>query len=135
MTRLSTDPIDLQLDPATGDLAVGGGLALSRGLAGVVQAARIGMQLIAGEWFLDLDLGVPWFERDGVPAARAIFGQKFNEAKLTRELGAVLAQTPSIVSVTQLTVKFSAATRAVTVVWSARTSFGDTPIDTLALGT
>lgn len=134
MTRLTTDPVDLALDPDTGDLSLDGGLHLSSGLAGVVQSARIAMQMIAGEWFLDLDLGVPWLERDGVPASRAIFGQKFNEAKLTHELGSVLAETPNIVAVTQLTVNFSATTRAVTVVWSARTAFGDTPPDTLALG-
>jgi hypothetical protein len=93
------------------------------------------MSMIAGEWFLDLDAGVPYFERDGVPASKAIFGQKYDQAKALRAFRAALESTPGVVAITQLTVMFNAASRALAVTWRATTTFGDTPIDTLALGT
>jgi hypothetical protein len=132
---LSTDPIDLLLDPSTGDLVVQADLALSSGLGAVVQAARIRMAMIAGEWFLDLDAGLPYFERDGVDASRAIFGQRFDQDKALRAFRDALEGTPGVVAIAQLDVAFDVRSRAMTVTWRATTSFGDTPIDTLALGT
>lgn len=132
---LSTDPIDLLLNTSTGDVVVGTDLSLSRGVAGVVQAVRVRIALIAGEWFLDLDAGIPYFERIGVVAAKAIFGQKYSQAKAIAAFRAAILSTPGVVSVRSLTITFSGLTRALTVLWSAQTAFGDTPTDSLVLGT
>ena len=129
---LATDSIDLLLNAVTGDLAIPP--VLSSNFAGVVQAARVRLATIAGEWFLDLDAGVPYYERSGVAAAKAIFGQKFDQAKAIAAFRTAILSTPGIVSISTLTVFFTGTTRAITVQWQARTVFGDTPVDTLALG-
>jgi len=132
---LSADPVDLPLDPATGDLTfTNGRLVLTTGVPAVIQGARIRMQTIAGEWFLDLDTGVPYFERDGVPAAKAILGQKFSVAKASAAFRKQIFDTPGVTAVTALNVSFDGPTRALNVNWQAETAFGDTPADSLAAG-
>jgi hypothetical protein len=131
---LRSDPIDLLVNALTNDVVITTDLALTSGVAGVMQAVRIRLATIAGEWFLDLDLGIPLFERVGVSTARAIFGQKFDQTKAANEFRKAILSTPGIVSVTSLEVTFDGKTRAMTVIWGAQTAFGDTPVDTLTLG-
>ncbi len=133
---LETDPIDLALD-ADGDLAFDetGSPYFTRGLPAVKQACYIAVSMIRGEWFLDLDAGVPWLERDGVDAATAILGQRFDESKVRREVRAALFTVPEIVDVPVLTAAFNSTTRRVSVSWEALTAFGETITDTLERGT
>ncbi len=140
MSVLSTDEIDMYIDPATGDLTATGDIAMTSGIAAVVQGARTRLRIIAGEWFLDRALGIGYFERDGVSAARAIIGQKFDRAKTLREfrtalLGSAAAPgVPGITSLTRLEVTFDGPTRTIAVTWQARCTFGDTPTDSLVIG-
>ena len=135
MAILSTDPIDFPLDPVTGDLVITNGrLIATTGLTAVVQGVRRRIQMIAGEWYLDLDYGVRWFERSGVPAASAIFGQKFDQAKCDLELRRAILATPGVTSVIKMDISYSSTTRALSVAWQARCVFGDTPVDTIAIG-
>jgi len=135
MAILSTDPIDFPLDPVTGDLVIANGrLIATTGLTAVVQGVRRRIQMIAGEWYLDLDYGVRWFERAGVPAASAIFGQKFDQAKCDLELRRAILATPGVTSVIKMDISYSSTTRALSVAWQARCVFGDTPVDTIAIG-
>lgn len=137
---LSTDRVDFKIDPITGDVVIGTDVQFVSGMDAVVQGARIRIRMIAGEWFLNLDAGVPWFERVGVPIDRVVFGQKYNEARALSAIRGALLGTPifdgvpAIVAVTKLTAAFNGATRGVTVSWQAKTEFGDTVADTLALG-
>lgn len=132
---LSTDPVDLPIDPVTGDLAfVNGRLVFTTGVPAVIQGARIRMLKIRGEDFLDLDDGVPYFERDGVDASEALLGQKFNVGKATRAFAEQLDVTPGVVAVSALDVKFDGKTRGLSVNWRALTEFGDTAADSLAKG-
>lgn len=127
MALLSTDPIDVATD-ANGDLFMdANGTKFSRGLTGVVQAARIRMRLFLGEWFLNLDSGVDWW---------AVLGEKWDataEAKLRDDLTATILGTPGIVSVTSLTLDLNPTTRVLTINWQAKTLFGDTTLDKLAV--
>ena len=135
MAILSTDPIDIPLDPITGDLVITNGrLVPTTGISAVIQGVRRRIQMIAGEWFLDLDYGVRWFERAGVPAASAIFGQKFDQAKCDLELRRAILATPGVTSVIKMDIFYSSTTRALSVAWQARCVFGDTPVDTIAIG-
>jgi hypothetical protein len=138
---LLTDEIDVQIE-ATGDISATGDLVLTKGIAAVVQGAQIRLRQVAGEVFLNLDQGVRYFERDGVEASAALLGQKFDRDKTLREfrralLGDVslgVEGVPGIVELTRLECDFVRSTRTLTVTWAARTEFGDTPADTLALG-
>lgn len=135
MALLETDPYDLALGE-DGDLAIGedGGPYFTRGLPAIKQACYIAVSMIRGEWFLDLDAGVPWLERDGVDAATAILGQRFDEGKVRREVRAALFSVPEVVDVPVLTATFNASTRKISVSWEATTAFGETIEDSLERG-
>lgn len=140
MALLSTDQIDVAVDPATNDIPAQGDLTMTSGIAAVIQGARIRLRAVAGEWFINLDFGVALYERDGVPASRAILGQKFNRLKAINEYRDALLGTstkagvPGLVELLKLEVAFDGPTRTMTVLWQARTAFGDTPVDTLKIG-
>lgn len=141
MTILSTDEIDIALN-AAGDIPATGDLTMTSGVDAVMQGARIRLRQVAGEIFTNLDQGVRYLERDGVLARDAIMGQKFDRAKALREfrralLGDVslgVVGVPGIIELTRLECTFVTATRTLTVTWQARTDFGDTPVDVIALG-
>jgi hypothetical protein len=126
MAVLSTDPIDWGLAP-DGDVAVGQDVQWTTGLAGVVQSCRIAIQMIRGEWFLNDAEGVPYFERDGVPAADALLGQPFNSLKAVAAYRDALQAVPQVISILALTVALDKSSRKLSVTWAVRTTFGDTP--------
>lgn len=124
---LSTDRIGLLLD-ADGDLDV---FALSRGewstgLDAVAQGIQARIQLVKGEWFLDLDAGVPWFEGENVPSAEAIIGGRFDANRVRDLISTEILATPNVRSIVKLSVDFSPSTRVVVVSFKVRTAFGDT---------
>lgn len=130
---LSTDPIDLLLD-VNGDIVIDTDLQWSTGLNGITQGIRIQLRLVKGEWFLDLDDGVPYYEREGVTADEALLAGRFNEAKALAAFRAAILRAPGVNTITSLAVAFDGPTRKLTVTWSVRTKFGDTPVDTLTRG-
>lgn len=127
MALLETDPRDLLLD-ANNDLVFeGGDLVLSRGVPGVAQACRIALLMFAGEWFLDLDAGIPYWQ--------SILGQKPAVAKAAAKIAVreALQSVEGVLEITKLEVNFVGASRTLTVTWAVRCAFGETPADTLAL--
>jgi hypothetical protein len=124
--QLADQPRDLLLD-VDGDLVVKNGGALSRGLVAVVQACRIALQLFAGEWFLDLDAGIAYWE--------SILGQKAPVAIQAANIALrqELLKVDDVLAVTRLDISFEARTRVMRVVWQVSTAFGETPIDTIVL--
>lgn len=139
MPTLLTDPIDLKLDEHTHDLAIeDGDFVFIYGVDGVAQLIKIAVLMIAGEWYLDLDEGVKWKEREGVPASRAILGQKFDERKAISEIrDAILKMTNDdgsklIQSITAILVDFDRQTRDLSIRYEVITVFGDTIADTLS---
>lgn len=128
---LEDAPIDLKIDE-DGDLAVeSGDLVLTSGLPGTVQACMIAMKLIRGEVFFDLDAGIPYLLRPGVPITDVILGQKFNEAKARAAFVAALLDVDNVTRVLELTFAFDGDTRALSVRFKVRTAFGDTDLETL----
>lgn len=130
---LSTDPIDLLLD-STGDLVVTSDLQWSTGVSGISQGIRIALQLFKGEWFLDLDEGIPYLEREGVPADEALLGAKFNQGRAVAAFRDAIRRAPGVNTIVSLNVAFDRGTRKITASWIVRTEFGDTPADSLKLG-
>lgn len=131
MALLATQPIGLRLTE-DGDLYRGSSrMEMIAGLDGVVQAVRVRLLLCKGEWFANLDVGIPYLERDNVTAAEALLGQHFNRAKADAAFRAAILRTPGIVEVRSLVIEFDASTRTMSVTWSALCEFGETPEDTL----
>lgn len=109
--------LDLALDPDTGDLLVeGGDLVLTGGADNVIQEAKINLGWVMGEWFLDEDRGIPYFEQvlvksPNLPVIQALYRR-------------ALLGTRGVVSVESLTLDLDKATRTLTVRWSARITDG-----------
>lgn len=132
---LTTDLVDIPLDPNTGEIVfTNGKIILTSGPDAVTQGIRLRMQEVKGEWFLDLDSGIPYYERDGVPATEAIFGQRYSQVRALQAYRNAILSTPGVVELLQLAVTFDVKTRKLSVSWQVRTSFGDTPSDSIALG-
>lgn len=131
MALLLTEPGALKLT-ADGDLDRSvNRVQFASGLDAVVQGVRMRMLLCKGEWFANLDVGVPYLERDGVPANEALLGQVFHEAKALAAFRRAILATPGVKDVVSLTALFDPATRNLSVTWRASTVFGETPADSL----
>lgn len=131
---LETDPLDILLGN-DGDLAiVDGDLSWSSGLAGIAQGIRVALQLFKGEWFVDLDEGVPYLEREGVTSDEALLGGRFDEARALRYFRAAIGRAPGVLEIVSLSVTFDGPSRALTATWVVSTEFGDTRPDSLSLG-
>jgi hypothetical protein len=112
---LANEPIDFKLD-ADGDLVVP--IQFVSGLEAVAQGIRVRLKLFRGEWFLNLDEGVPYFED--------LLGRKFDRARAREIIRTELLKSPGVVEITSLTADFDGQTRALSVDWAVRTEFGDT---------
>ena len=114
---LITDPIDLLLD-ADGDLIVTTDLQFSSGLAGVAQGIRIRILTFKGEWFTDLEFGVPYYQD--------LLGHKFDNTKARIAFRDAILSAPGVLGLTELETTFTGSTRALNVSWRVATVFGDT---------
>ncbi len=123
---LETDPRDLELDEDN-DLVITTDLQWTRGIDAVVQSCRIALQMFQGEWFLDLDAGIPYWDK--ILAQKPDVAIAAAQAAFTDTLNAI----EGVVSVLLMDVQYNNATRNLTINWRVRCVFGDTPTDTLAL--
>lgn len=124
----SPDPArDIYLDALTNNFALtpGGDLALVGGVPSIVQAIRQKLRAFLGEWFLDEEEGVAWFEsilvkNPNLTAIRAIHRD------------AILA-VPGVLDLTKLDLVVDASTRTLTVTFEATSDTGELVVDAVAL--
>jgi hypothetical protein len=123
---LETDPQGWKLDD-DGDLDVEAFAAgdFATGLEGVERGIASRIRLCRGEWFLDLDLGVPYFESPDVPASEAIIGQRLNVAYVRDVMARTITSAQGVTALLSLTVELDASTRELTVNWRTQTVFGE----------
>lgn len=107
--------VDLELD-GDGDLVVDRDAHFTTGLDAVAQGIRIRVQMFEGEWFLDLDTGIPYYQD--------ILGQKFNEVKIRAAFREEILAAPGVGALLELAVTFDNATRILSVTWKVQSSFG-----------
>ena len=125
---LVTDPYDWKLDE-DGDVIVP--IEYVRGLEAVEQACRVNIRAVRGEWFANLDDGMPWYENDTVPERLALLGGRFNKARVLEEFRKVLLGSFGVSEVLSLDVTFDNPSRHMTVTWKTKTVWGDTLDDSL----
>ena len=124
---LITDPIDLLIDDENDLVIENGDLQFSKGIDAVVQQCRISLQMFQGEWFLDLDAGIPYWQ--------SILGQKPAVALaaariyMRRELELI----EGVDRVLKLDLSYTGTSRTLVVTWQVSTIFGETPVDTIDL--
>lgn len=130
-TGTVTPGLDWAIDLDTGDLLFP--LRYTTGLEAVAQAIRIRLLNFKGEWFADLDDGVPYLARDGVDASEALLGQQFNELRALAAFRTAIKAAPGVDVLDLLAVEFNNATRTLTVSFRVRTSFGVIVVSELEL--
>ena len=126
---LLTDPIDLKIDSLTGELSLDGDdLTFSTGVDAVAQGLKQRILLFKGEWFANLDEGVPYYDNEETGEV-GILGSKFNEERIRAAIRSVILATPGVSSIRSLSAQYDGATRTVTIAWNVVTTFGDTVTD------
>lgn len=118
MPYLETDPLDIACDDDHDLLVDAEGLHLISGLPGVAQLIRIAILLFLGEWFLNLEVGMPWFQE--------ILGQKFDAALIRQRLSERISKIPAVAEIISIAVSFDADARAVSIDYEVRVDWGDT---------
>ena len=105
---------DFAIDPATGDLDMSGGDA--KQTVDIAQAISWKLCLVLGEWFLDLDDGIPYFE------------EFFVKAPVIEHLETILKDAvlsfDEVESVADMNIDYNENTRKLTVVWAAESTTG-----------
>lgn len=122
MALLATDPVCFARD-VSGDLDLP--LRLASGLEAVAIGVRSRLLLFAGEWFLDLDAGVPYLPGLGVEERAALLGQRYDAVRTRAVFRREILATPGIVALTSLQTSFDGALRRLSVAWRARCAFGE----------
>ncbi|MCC6178804.1 MAG: hypothetical protein WAZ94_15290 [Phycisphaerales bacterium] len=97
---------DFAIDSATGDLLlVDGDLVMLAGVDGIASDLRSRLQTFAGEYFLDTNLGLPYFTE--------IFG-KPKQVRLEEIFRAAILETPGVSGLEALRVEASGRTLSIT---------------------
>lgn len=108
---------DIALD-VNGDLSVSNGaLQMVSDEAAIVQAIRIRMQFFKGEWFLDLDAGIPFFQ--------SVLVKNPDNATLDYVFRKALLETPGVLSVLSLSARVDRSIRRLFVSYRVDTSLGE----------
>ena len=108
----------LALD-ASHDLYLGprSGVAIAEGADAVVQGILTRLRLFRGEWFLDINAGMPWFEEVFTDGGQDI---KRIESALKTQINA----TPGVEAILSFAIAFDGATRDITVTFEVDTIYG-----------
>ncbi len=127
---LRDEPQDILLD-ADHKVIIDADLHWSSGPQGIAQGIKIACLMIRGEWFLDLDEGLPYLENASVPASDALLGGRFNKTKALAAYRRSILSAPGTNEILSLEITFDPITRRMQVDYEVKTVFGDTVSDTL----
>lgn len=123
--------VDWAIDLDTGDLIFP--LRYTTGLEAVAQGLRIRILSFRGEWFWNLDDGVPYLARNGVTADEALLGQRYDKAKAIAAFRDAILATPGVTEILTLAADFDTATRTLSISFKVRTTFGVVEVDELEI--
>ncbi|QMV49886.1 MAG: baseplate sheath protein [Mu-like cryoconite phage AB09] len=117
---------DIALD-ATGDLLItDGALSLVDGADAVTQLLSQSYKFFAGEWFLDVDLGIPYFEK--------VFTKNPDPVVLDTIFKRVALNTPGILSLDSFGFQFDSKMRSLTIRLRATSTDGPVEFNSGELG-
>jgi hypothetical protein len=105
--------MDLKLDRTTNDIyVVDGDLVLVTASEAIVQFVKQKLRTFLGEWFLDLSIGVPYFEE--------VFKKAPNLTVIDAAIKDQILSTPGIVELLEFTMDAEPATRLLRIEFKAR---------------
>lgn len=94
-----------------GDMTFGRGLAnYATGGEAAEQRLYTRMRLLAGEWFLDTDAGVPWWQPEG-SGVQAIMGVPRNDDYIAAVLKTTALGSDGVASLVSFALSFDSSTR------------------------
>lgn len=99
---------------ADGDYALN---SFIRDSEATIQAVYTRLRIFQGEWFLNLNEGVPYFQK--------ILGKPFDLSAIERIIKGVIQSTEGVRSITSFDSNLDTATRRYTVTFTATTIYGD----------
>lgn len=99
--------IGIGIDVDTGDIAMtdDNSLQMVTGAEAVLQHAIERVRTFEGEWFLDLQAGLPWFQR--------ILGQRFDETLVEALVKGEIYETAGCTGITSFSAAFSKRERVI----------------------
>lgn len=108
--------MDLLLNPDTGDMVyVNGGSPVTQLTADVVaQRLRITLYTFLGEWFLDLTVGVPYFQQ--------IFGKLRTKASIDLIFQQIITNDPDVIEILTFESELSRGDRGYSMTFQVRVS-------------
>lgn len=116
--------VDIALD-AEGDIDLSTGAPrLTVELEAVAQGVANRVRMVMGEWFLNLEAGIPYFENDVVARADALLGGKFSELKVRAAFRKAILAAPGVLSIESLSVSFASGVRTLRVEFRVATVAG-----------
>lgn len=111
---------DLALDQSTGDLLfTNGDLSLNSGLEAIRQCLQSRLSFFLGEWFLDIDLGVPYYQD--------VLKKNPDPVVLDGVFKQTILGTPGVIGLDEFDMQLDTSARLFTLKFRARTTDG--PID------
>lgn len=120
--------MDILLDSETHDVVFvnGGAPVTSTEQDNVAQRLKITLQTFLGEWFLDTNVGVPYFE--------SIFGKVVNKGSVDLILQNKILADAGVIEMVSFSSSVDTATRVYSMTFSVRTSEGVTDTQEFTLG-
>lgn len=101
---------DLYLGPQSG-------IALAEGAEAVVQGVTTRLRLFRGEWFLNVNAGMPWFQEVFTDGGQDI-------RRIESALRAQILATPGVEQILSLDIDFNGGTRDLSVTFDVDTIYG-----------
>ena len=115
--------MDLKLDTATYDLEIkNDDLVLLDGVPAIAQDCEVRLKFFQGEWFLDLRLGVPWFQK--------ILGQKPRLNAVSEILQKAILLTDGILGISDFKLDFEGVTRMLSISFIGQSESGQFDFET-----
>lgn len=90
-----------------------------------IQAVATRLRLFRGEWFLNLESGIPWFQR--------VFVKPANLSRTERLIKDTISQTEGVGELLEFNMVFNAESRGTSVEFSASTIYNDEFEDVIGL--
>lgn len=114
----ATAPLTFKLD-STGDLDFDTSLGMSTltGLEATVQSIKVACALFKGEWFWDLEAGVPYLQD--------ILGHAYDQQAVLAIFRRQILTVPNVLQIIEIGSVFDSANRTLTVTFEVSTEFGE----------